>query len=218
MKTILQILGIASFFFLVGYALTYPYELSYKGDDEIILIEDSYEYSSFEEIINREEFKNKVLYITHWEPFDTELIPYSEKELGEFRLKIDSLKSIPNSAEYKRLLQVEKGRLVKPFPIEDQLKYFFAVSNNLKNRELEFIYIADPDNDLISKHSEIRMWKAAIKKFQIAGHHFVLNPDLSDKVREQIYEITNNIYLPQYCLVNKQGSIVDFKVPDPGIQ
>ena len=57
------------------------------------------------------------------------------------------------------------------------------------------------------------MWKAAIKKYKIAGHHFVMNPDLSAKVRMRIYEITNNKYLPQYCLVNKQGSIVAFEVP-----
>ena len=74
-KTILQILGIASFFIALGYVLTYPYELSYKGDHKVLLIEESYEFSSLDEIINRAEFENKTLYITNWEPFDSRFFP-----------------------------------------------------------------------------------------------------------------------------------------------
>jgi hypothetical protein len=122
MKTILQILYIVLFFILIGFALTYPYELSYHGDDEIILLEDSYESSSLEELINRPEFKNNVLYIKIWEPFEQDVLNYSEKELEKFRHKMDSLKGSPASDDYKRFSLLAGGRVIKKvFSIEEQL-------------------------------------------------------------------------------------------------
>lgn len=70
MKPIFKILGIVLFFLAIGYGLTYPYELAYSGSEDIKIIADSYEFSSLKEIIEREEFKNKVLYIDLSEPFD----------------------------------------------------------------------------------------------------------------------------------------------------
>ena len=132
--------------------------------------------------------------------------------MDELSHNIDSLKNTSETLEYKRLLELAKDRLLKPFPIEEQLSYFSSVYNNHKDRDVEFIYIAEPDNDYVGKRSAMRMWKAAIKKHQIIGHHFIMNPELSEKVRKRIFGITNNRFLPQYYLVTKQGIIVD-----PGI-
>lgn len=67
-------LCISLFFLLSGYFLTYPYELTYKGDKKVILLEDSYQENSLEDLISRKEFQGKVLYIRIWEPFDNEYI------------------------------------------------------------------------------------------------------------------------------------------------
>lgn len=67
MKKIIKLILI---FGCLGYIITYPYELWYSGTDEIKLISDSDSITSLSKVINHKEFKNKVLYIKIWEPFD----------------------------------------------------------------------------------------------------------------------------------------------------
>jgi hypothetical protein len=70
MTTISKIIGIISFFSLLGLGLTYPYELSYKGNEDIKIFDKETNLTSINEVIDRPEFKGKVLYITIWEPFE----------------------------------------------------------------------------------------------------------------------------------------------------
>ena len=90
MKTILQIIGIATLFSIVGFGITYPYELSYSGTDSIKLIKNSYEFNSLSEIIERDEFKNKVLYIDLSEPFDISFKNEMELKYSHFPKLIDT--------------------------------------------------------------------------------------------------------------------------------
>jgi len=104
MKVVGKIVGVIVLFIGLGYAITYPYELSYSGSDDIILIEDSYSFSTISDIINRKEFKNKVLYIDVSEPFDRSF----EKEM---KLKYDSFPSLIEEYENKNIVFVY---LVRP--------------------------------------------------------------------------------------------------------
>ena len=237
MKTTSRILGIVVFFFLLGYILTYPYELSYHGNNEIILLEDTYQDTSIQELITREEFKNKVLYIKIWEPFELEVIPYTENELEKLRVERDSLMKVNNvaiveaapivmverdsimkvndSTELDRLDLILKGVIIQATDIEDHLKYLFEVMKDYKNRDVEFIHIANPDSDTKTKTDDLRKWKAAIKKYKIPGYHLIMNPELSEKVRVKIQKITKYRYLPHYMLVDKHGRIEPKGAPWP---
>jgi hypothetical protein len=207
MKTTFHILGIVIFFFLFACVLTFPYELSYHGADEIILLEDSYKDTSFQELIARNEFKNKVLYIKIWEPFEQEVIPYTENELERLQIKRDILKNVNDSTEFEHVDRLTNGVIIQATDIEDHLKYFFEVMKDYKKRDVEFIHIANPDSDTKTRTDDLRKWKAAIKKYKISGYHLIMNPELSEKVRTEIREITNLKYLPQYLLVDKHGRI-----------
>ncbi len=214
-KNILQISGIILFFFLIGYALTFPYELSYQGNDKIVLLEDSYEKTSLEELINRKEFKGKALYIKIWEPFDTEVKPYTDKELKMFKSQLDSLKDNPDSDDYKRLSMKLKGRMVQAVSTEEQFNALKIVSNKYKKSDVGFIYITDPDNDSPDKKDDLRKWKMAVKEYKMAGYHLFMNPKLVEQVRQTVNEITNNRFFPFYLLADKQGNIVNYKAPWP---
>jgi hypothetical protein len=215
MKTTSRILGIVAFFFLLGYILTYPHELSYHGNNEIILLEDTYQDTSIQELITREEFKNKVLYIKIWEPFELEVIPYTENELEKLRVERDSLMKVNDSAELDRLDLILKGVIIQATDIEDHLKYLFEVMKDYKKRDVEFIHIANPDSDTKTKTDDLRKWKAAIKKYKIPGYHLIMNPELSEKVRDKIQKITKYRYLPHYMLVDKHGRIEPKEAPWP---
>lgn len=78
MKTLLRISGISLVVFIFGYLLTYPYELHFSGTDEVKLISDSDSITSLTQVINHKEFKNKVLYIKIWEPYDDDTKGLSE--------------------------------------------------------------------------------------------------------------------------------------------
>lgn len=215
MKTTSRILGIVIFFFLFGYILTYPYELSYHGNNEIVLLEDSYKDSTFEQLIGRDEFKNKVLYIKIWEPFEPEVIPYTQSELEKLRIKRDSLWKVNDSTDLEHLDLMISGVFVQTAEIEDHLKYYFEVMEDYKKRDVEFIHIANPDSDTKTRTDDFRKWKAAIKKYKIPGFHLIMNSELSEKVRVKIQEITKYRYLPHYILVDKHGRIVTGGAPGP---
>lgn len=213
-KNILQILGIALFFFLIGYVLTYPYELSYNGSETVVLLDDSYEKTSLEELINRKEFEGKVLYIRVWEPFDTEARPYTDIEQESFQKQLDSLKGNTDSNEYRHLSMKVKGRLLQRISIEEQLDALEIISSKYQNSNVAFVYITDPDNDFISKKDDLRKWKMAVKKYETSGYHLIMNPSLAKQIRQHFNEITNSGVLPKYLLVDKQGNI-NYRTPWP---
>jgi hypothetical protein len=214
-KSFFQILAIVLFFFIVGYVLTYPYELSYHGSETVILLEDSYENTSLEELINRKEFKGKVLYIRIWEPFDTEVKPYTDKELKTFKSQLDSLKDDTDSDEYKLLAMKVEDRIVQAVSIEEQLNALEIISNKYKNSDVAFIYITDPDNHSESRKNDLRKWKTAVKKYETPGYHMIMNPELVRQIKQHLKERTNNSYLPFFLLANKLGNIVDYQAPWP---
>lgn len=214
-KTIVQIFGIILFFFLIGYILTYPYELSYQGSDTVVLLEDSYEKTSLNELISRDEFKGKVLYIRIWEPFDTEIKPYSDKELETFRNQLDSLKDNTDSDEYKLLSMKLEGRIFQSVSIEYQLSAIEMLAQKYKNEDIAFVYIANPDNNSQSRKDDFREWKMAVKRYKTPGYHMVLNPKLGKQVRMHFKETMKNAYLPFYLLADKQGNITDYQAPWP---
>jgi hypothetical protein len=214
MKITLKIIGIVAFFSLVAYILTYPYELAHKGTEDIILIEESYEYTSLEQVINRPEFKDKVLYIKVWEPFSGEYLPYTKKELDTSTVYFNWNNKDSNKVNGKLDFTLpKKGKIVKYFDFEHQYKLFSELTNKYKNKDIAFISLANPDSDLETKSDDLRKWKMAIKKHQIKGYHFIMNPKLCQKIRTQISEITNNRFLPFHIIVDKEGQIVNFNAP-----
>ena len=50
----------------MGYAFKYFNDMNFKGNDDIIIIDDHKEIKTLNELISRKEFKDKVLYIDMW--------------------------------------------------------------------------------------------------------------------------------------------------------
>ncbi len=61
-KDILKIAGIVAVFVLLGYVLTYPYEVKLDNKD-MLLMSDKEQYKKLEDIINAPNLKGKTLYI-----------------------------------------------------------------------------------------------------------------------------------------------------------
>lgn len=215
MKVILKIASISLFFFIIGYILTYPYELLYGGDDNIKLIEESYECKSLEELLDRKEFRGKVLYVKIWEPFEHEVKSYTEEEFVQYRKKLDSLKSDPDSPEYKKTSLILNGRIVKSYKIENQVDNLLKVSSRYIGKDVEFIYVTYPDSDTKKKRDDMRKWKTAMKKFKIKGYHLIMNHKLFTQIRDQYRERNEHRYLPYQILCNKRGEIVNLEAAWP---
>ncbi len=62
-KDILKIAGIVTFFALLGYVLTYPYEVELLENKDMVLYGDILANQSLEDIINHPDLKNNILYM-----------------------------------------------------------------------------------------------------------------------------------------------------------
>lgn len=213
-KNIFQILGIVLFFFLIGYVLTYPYELSYQGNESVTLFEESYQKTSLEEILGIKELKGKILYVRIWEPFDTEVRPYTELERDSFRRQLQVLKNDSTSKEYRTLsAKLESNRLKRIF-IEEQHKAIESIRNKFKDKDVAFVFIADPDNDFTGSKDDFRKWKTAVKKHKIPGYHLIMNRNLAKHTRQYFQEIPKTRFLPKYFLVDKEGEFYSASYPE----
>ncbi len=201
MKIIFKISGIILFFILVGYILTYPYEMSYKGTDEITLLEDSYESTSLEEIINRSEFIGKTLFIHIREPLEREWL--TPKYIRNDTNKVTTINN------EKRIIRS------KSKPYKYQLKKLSELNNRYKNKDFKLVFLSDSDSDTEKKEDDIRKWKAIIKKYEIAGTHLIMSPELHKKMRAKVKSITGKRFFPHNLIVNKNGEIVNNNAPSP---
>jgi len=202
MKRTIQIISIILFFSVMGYALTYPYELSYHGDDEIIIIEESYEFKSLEEVINRPEFKNKVLYIRLGTPLESEiLIPdyYGDAE-NKVSIGRDGNKRIIHS---------------KSKPNEYQLRTLAEMKSHYKNAELEMLFLSFSDSKSNQKNDEFRKWKAIVKKNKIKGYHLIMSTKFYKEMRDRPKPKKRKTIFPYNLIVNKQGVVVNSNAPSP---
>ncbi|UZR96409.1 hypothetical protein [Chondrinema litorale] len=217
LKTLLQILGIVSLFFLLGYVLTYPYELSYRGNDAIKLFEDSYEKASFEELINRKEFEGKVLYVKIWEPFDEGNMPYTRHQQEVFKDLLDSIRNDIGLEEYKFLSLRLRAGIGQSVPTPAQIAAIESVNLKYNSRDFAMLHIANPDTRSKTKNDDFRKWKMAIKKYKLQGYHLLMNANCYKQVRQSILEKTKHPYLllPLYLLIDKQGHITNYQAAWP---
>jgi hypothetical protein len=214
-KNILQIAGISLFFFLIGFFLTYPYELSYNGNEKVVLLEDSYDDTSLEALINKKEFHGKVLYIRIWEPFDPESRSYTEEERKVFQKQLEDLKDDSTSAAYQSLLWKVEGRTVKSLSVQKQLDAIESVAQKFDNKEVAFVFITDPDSNFKSRKDDLRKWKKAVKKFQTPGYHLILNPQMAKYLRQHFNKTRGRGVLPHYLLADKRRKVIEHQVPWP---
>jgi thiol-disulfide isomerase/thioredoxin len=66
MKKILMIVGLIVITGIVGYWIKYNNDLSFSGTKSIIILNDYDKISSLADLVEREEFENKVLYVDLW--------------------------------------------------------------------------------------------------------------------------------------------------------
>jgi hypothetical protein len=195
MKITLKIIGIVAFFSLVAYTLTYPYELTYKGTEDIILIEESYKYTSLEQVINRPEFKDKVLFIHIGEPLETELL--IPNYTGNNANKVTTVNN------EKRIIYSKS----KPYGY--QLKKLSELNNRYKDKDFKLIFLSNSDSHTEKKYDDIRKWKTIIKKYEIEGTHLIMNEELHTKMRAKAKNITGKRFFPLNIIVNKKGEIIN---------
>lgn len=228
-KKIIQIIGIILFFCVVAYALTYPYELSYSGNEDIKLIEESYEFTSLEQVIDRPEFKGKVLYVRVWEPLEHEFYNYQLKKVKggqkDYLLKVieaDALK--PYVLTSKKIsgggfLSGKRALDKDVISFEGQLKRLSEMEENYKNENIVFVFLTRPDSDFKKKEDDLRKWKAVIKKFKIKGFHFVMCSELEGELVTKIKEIKENRFVfPHNFIIDKQGNIVNNNAASPSFE
>ncbi|MDO5969287.1 hypothetical protein Q4Q35_05655 [Flavivirga aquimarina] len=203
MNYLLKILGIVLSFTLIGYALTYPYELSYTGEDGVILIEDPKEFTSIEQVIHRPEFKNKVLYVRIGEPLEAEILRpnYNDNKANKIIVRDNGEKQIIHS---------------KSQPYYFQLQRLSELKEHYSNQEVVLVFIDFPDSDTNTQEDDIRKWKAIIKKYKVKGCHVMMNSKAYLKMRHDI-EKEKGIpsYLHYNLLVSKNGKIVNDNAPSP---
>lgn len=92
---------------------------------------------------------------------------------------------------------------VKCGPCLGEMKYSNSLKNKLEGKEVSFVYLC-----VDSEESE---WKSKIKKFDIAGDHYLLNKDQYNLLIQKFQIKT----MPHYILVDKQGKIVPHPALSP---
>ncbi len=132
-KDILKIVGIIAFFSLLGYVITYPYEVKLDNKD-MVLIEDMHgkKFNTLEDIINYPELKGKNLYIV-----TTNVINFSNAEkLNKLHKKYKNIEFI--YIYYRNLVsnrEIDHIRKWKSYLNEIQLKgiHLFGSEKLLQN-------------------------------------------------------------------------------------
>lgn len=88
------------------------------------------------------------------------------------------------------------GPCIGDFQYNEPLKEF------LKKNNIEIVYIA------FEKNPEIEKWKAFILKYNLAGHHIMLNDSIKNDLVKNLGIDESGFAIPRYFLINKTGQIV----------
>ncbi|MBS9767945.1 MAG: hypothetical protein KGV44_10465 [Flavobacteriaceae bacterium] len=151
-KDILKIAGIIAFFSLLGYALTYPYEVKLDNKD-MVLIEDMHgkKFNTLEDIINFPELKGKNLCIVTTEHILTQMGNYKKREIyytNKFNELYDKYKNTQfvylyylHKEYYLNLQSTRKQDLIRQWKSilkKHQIKgYHFFVGSDLEKNMME---------------------------------------------------------------------------------
>ena len=204
MKAILKIISIITFFSLVSYTLTYPYELAYSGEEGIVLIEESYESNSLEQLINRPEFKDKVLYITLGNLLESEVIKVKKEDYDNTNKNFkDNRIKIFKASEFKTK--------------EYRLKKNSELYERYAEKDFILIHLSIPYY-VNQKKDALRNWKTEIKESKIKGTHCIMSPDLLKKMNAKIKNTTTEPLFPHAFIINKQGEIIYNNAPSPSYE
>jgi thiol-disulfide isomerase/thioredoxin len=99
-------------------------------------------------------------------------------------------------------------------PCIRQFQYLPQLKNELKDQEVEYLYLANETSHPNSK----QRWKNFTKKFNLQGWHFYMEPAFSEQLWQTILPHQNektNAFYPQYLLVDKSGKIVSYNAKEP---
>jgi thiol-disulfide isomerase/thioredoxin len=66
----------------------------------------------------------------------------------------------------------------------------------------------------ISIDENKKQWERDIESLKLSGHHLLASSKLIDNIKDILYD-SNQIYIPRYILLNKDGDIVDKDLPRP---
>lgn len=114
MKKILTVVGVIAIIGIVGYGIKYYNDLSFAGTESIIILKDYDKISSLADLVEREEFENKVLYVDLWGVY--------------CRPCIEEFKNLPEIKEKYKNKGVEFVYLASPYNhINDVQKWKAAV-------------------------------------------------------------------------------------------
>lgn len=218
-KDIIKIIVIIIFFYAVGYAITYPYEVSYEGSSDIVLIEDGKNYETLGDVIQHPKLQNSLLYIMIWEPLEDLPIWFEKKDYDK---KIEQLKlkiahsNTTTHRDSSNLEQLIKGKITftKGFvDFEDYLIGLNKLQNNYTNKDVKIVFIDHPDTESNRIEDDIRKWKSVIKKHQIKGYHFLASKQLLDNLIQQLKVEDKKLYFPYRLLTNSSGEVIDYSAP-----
>jgi hypothetical protein len=201
-KNILKIISIVTFFSAMAFALTYPYELSYNGTEDVRLIEESHEYTSLEQVINRPEFKGEVLFIRVGYVFESErIIPNNSKFENTHSFSEDGTPYIVHSVKDPYVYQINT----------------LCEMNEKYKDKVKMIYLSLPPYYKSSQSNQdgLRKWKAFIKRYPVKGYHLRMSNELRKKLRDLKVSNNDKYIFPYNLIIDKKGKIIDTIAPSP---
>ena len=88
------------------------------------------------------------------------------------------------------------GPCIGDFQYNEPLKEF------LKKNKIEMVYIA------FEKNPNIEKWKAFINKYNLTGHHIMINDSIRNDLIKRLQIEKSDFTIPKYILIDNKGQIV----------
>ena len=147
-------------------------------------------------------------YITFLQETINSIIAYHKKAEQDFNKEIHFVEKYESVNSLKEVLSSFKGKKVYIDvwatwcgPCKDEFKYKVALSELLKKKDVEILYIS------IDKDRREIQWKKMIKYYDLKGYHIRANKNFV-KDFQRLFDKKGSITIPWYLLIDEKGNIV----------
>jgi thiol-disulfide isomerase/thioredoxin len=93
-------------------------------------------------------------------------------------------------------------------PCRDEMKHAPELKAHIKGKSVTIMYFSIDDPKVAPR------WEKLINAMGLQGQHLIANEALLKDLKQKI-GVTDNLYIPRYILVDKQGKIIDSDAKRP---
>jgi thiol-disulfide isomerase/thioredoxin len=154
-------------------------------------------------------------YTKYLVPLIDEIVEFHKKAEQEFNDKFKFPENYNSFNSLKECLKTFYGKKVYIDtwatwcgPCKDEFKHKKELSELLKSKNIEILYIS------IDKDDDVQKWKDMIKFYSLEGNHIRANPELINDLR-RIYGQEGSLAIPWYMLVDEKGNIIKEHAKSP---